>query len=130
MTEEGLDHVVKVVAGAARDADDCRELLMMLGLLEKPRRRRGRPRTEREHGDAAKYKQGCRCEKCRAANTRKYSDRRQQAKTDPSRADRAGHGKTSTYKNHSCRCRPCCVAHTEQIKAYKAKRRERERVAG
>lgn len=119
----------KALAGSARDATECRDLLMMLGLLEKPKRKRGRPRKEFDHGEFGRYSQGCRCDECRAANSERCGARRQQAKTDPSRADRAGHGKASTYKNHSCRCKECCAAHSQQMKEYKAARRARERAA-
>lgn len=123
-------HVAGVVAAASRDADDCRELLLMLGLIEKPKRKRGRPRIERDHGDPRKYKQGCRCEKCQAANTAKYRTWRNEGRTEPARADRAGHGKASTYKNHGCRCDLCRAAHSEHMKIYMAARRRAKEETG
>jgi hypothetical protein len=65
--------------------------------------------TER-HGTAGQYQKGCRCADCRAANTANCRRQREARKADPSRADRAGHGKTTTYRNYLCRCEECRTA--------------------
>jgi hypothetical protein len=112
------------VAAHAKDADDCRELLAMLGITPpEPKRGRGRPRGEYEHGTPAKYSQGCRCTKCRDANTARCRSQQRRRVSDPEGADRAGHGKASTYQNYGCRCRPCTDANSAKSTAYKARRR-------
>lgn len=118
------------VAAHAEDADDCRQLLAMLGIaLPEPKRGRGRPRGEYEHGDPAKYTQGCRCAECRDANAARCRSQQRRRVSDPEGADRAGHGNASTYQNYGCRCRPCTDANTAKSLAYKARRRERAAMA-
>ncbi|MEV4246996.1 hypothetical protein AB0J63_26730 [Streptosporangium canum] len=115
------------VADHARDADDCALLLDMLGLL--PEKSREAQQKLMEHqgggrGSFSAYLGGCRCNACRAANAAVRQRDRQRAKADPRRADRAGHGKDSTYKNHGCRCDACRAAHAAWSSAYKVRRRQ------
>lgn len=67
------------------------------------------------HGKRATYLAGCRCRSCRAANTAMCRQRVVRSVADPSRADRAGHGKASTYSNHGCRCGACKAAHSARM---------------
>lgn len=128
------------VADRAADAGDCRQLLDALGLLAEPgllvapgptlpRAKVGRPPVNHGHGHHATYIKGCRCAKCRTANTAWCAEKRKLSAADPSRADRAGHGKTSTYKNHNCRCPLCTAANTADCTAYRARQRARKAVA-
>jgi hypothetical protein len=117
------------VADRATGPDDLRLLLAMLGLdalAPKPTRRPGRPPVDHGHGDYRTYKKGCRCAACRDAHRNYCAGQRSVRKQEPSSADRAGHGKPSTYKNHGCRCTPCSKANTADVAAYRARRRERE----
>lgn len=119
-----------VVAAHAKNADDCRELLDMLGITPpKPKRRHGRPRVDHGHGDHRTYQNGCRCDDCRDAMRLRAAEQRAKRKANPSGADRAGHGKAATYRNHGCRCAECTTAHTADCTAYKARRRERAALA-
>lgn len=113
------------VAAHSTSVAECRELLNMLGLPSKSKRGRGRPRGVYECGDARKYAQGCRCTDCRAGHAERHREQQQRRVSDPKAADRAGHGKASTYQNYGCRCRPCTEANTAKSLAYKAQRRER-----
>lgn len=118
--------VMLTVAAHARDADDCRELLAMLGITPpKPKRSPGRPSVDRGHGAPSTYKKGCRCAACRDANRLHHAELRAKWKTDPSGADRAGHGRASTYKNHGCRCVECKAANRADCAERRARRRER-----
>ncbi|WP_413102275.1 hypothetical protein [Streptomyces sp. Inha503] len=114
-----------VVADHSRDAADCRQLLEALGLAEPAPKRRGRPRGEYGHGIPARYSQGCRCKECTAAFTASAREWRARVRQDPSAADRAGHGKASTYKNYACRCSPCVAANTDRCRAQRAARKAR-----
>lgn len=119
------------VADHARDADECRELLDMLGLTPAPEPKRlGRPTVNRGHGDYRTYRKGCRCDACREDHNRQSSEDRRERAKDPSAADRAGHGNPSTYKNYACRCEPCTTAHTAYLAAGRARRRARAAVGG
>lgn len=112
------------VADHARDADDCRELLDMLGLAPKaPKRKPGRPPVDHGHGDYRTYAKGCRCDKCRDAQRERCAEARARRAADPTSADRAGHGKASTYKNHGCRCTACSKANTADVLAFKRRKR-------
>lgn len=122
--------VLLVVADHARDADDCRLLLDMLGITApKPKRKPGRPPVDHGHGDHRTYHKGCRCNDCREANRAYQAELRARRHNDPYSADRAGHGKSSTYRNHACRCDECTAAHTADCNAYRARRRARSVVA-
>lgn len=116
------------VADKAQSVADCRELLDMLGLLPEDR---SVPDTSvvgvdlgLGHGRFRMYLAGCRCNPCRAKNAEMKRKARAKAQGDPSRADRAGHGKANTYKNHGCRCAACCEAHSLWMRNYQARRRE------
>ena len=114
------------VAAHSRDAADCRHLLAMLGLTPPtPKRKPGRPTVDHGHGDHRTYAKGCRCDDCRDAHRARCANRREARAADPAAADRAGHGKASTYKNYGCRCEPCSRANTAVVTAYKARRRAR-----
>ncbi|MDX2841445.1 hypothetical protein PV377_21135 [Streptomyces ipomoeae] len=117
------------VAAHAKNADDCRQLLDMLGITPAAPKRRGRPRGEYGHGHPTRYAQGCRCTECRAANAERQRVQQRRRIGDPEAADRAGHGNASTYQNYGCRCRPCTEANTAKSLAYKARRRERAALA-
>jgi hypothetical protein len=102
------------VAGHARDADDLRLILDILGLrpAHVPAPPVVKPLPEiRVHGRMRAYMAGCRCAECRAKNAAERRKHRARSKADPFRADRAGHGKANTYKNHDCRCDACREAH-------------------
>jgi hypothetical protein len=43
---------------------------------------------------------------------------------DPTGADRAGHGKRSTYVNWFCRCLPCRAASSNAQRAQRERRKE------
>lgn len=62
---------------------------------------------EGRHGHANTYKNGCRCDACREANRVYQASANSRRAADPSLADRAGHGRASTYINYRCRCTPC-----------------------
>lgn len=118
------------VAAHARNADDCRQLLAALGITPpQPKRKPGRPAVDHGHGDHRTYQKGCRCDACRDAARLHHIAMRAKWKADPASADRAGHGKASTYKNHGCRCEACTAANTADVKAYKARRRQRAALA-
>lgn len=119
-----------IVASCARDVAECRELLAMLGLAAPERKRKpGRPSVDHGHGDHRTYNKGCRCGDCREAFRLYCVEARARWRADPSSADRAGHGKPSTYKNYGCRCASCTAANTADVNAYKARRRQRVALA-
>ncbi|MGW1615733.1 hypothetical protein ACWCQZ_41055 [Streptomyces sp. NPDC002285] len=123
-------NVLLAVAARSRDADDCRQLLDMLGIaLPKPKRRPGRPSVDHGHGDHRTYHKGCRCDGCREAFRVYAAGLRAKWRADPSSADRAGHGKSTTYRNHACRCDACREANRIAINEYRARRRERAALA-
>ncbi|MGW4796138.1 hypothetical protein ACWEPC_27330 [Nonomuraea sp. NPDC004297] len=68
------------------------------------------------------YLAGCRCGLCRAKNAAERRKQRARSKADPYRADKAGHGKANTYKNHDCRCDACKTAHTCWTAEHKARK--------
>lgn len=118
------------VASRAQDVDDCRLLLAMLDItLPRLKRGPGRPQVDYGCGDHRTYAKGCRCDDCRAANVERCRRQQERRVSDPEAADRAGHGKASTYQNYDCRCRPCTEANSAKSVAYKAQRRERAALA-
>lgn len=118
------------VAAHAHDANDCRLLLDMLGITPpKPKRKPGRPSVEHGHGDHRTYHKGCRCDACREAFRLYAAELRAKWRSDPSYADRAGHGKATTYRNHGCRCAKCTTAHSAECSAARARRRARAALA-
>lgn len=112
------------VADRAKNADDCRQLLEALGLVEPQPKRRGRPPVDHGHGHPATYQKGCRCDDCREANRNRCAEDRKARTGDPAAADRAGHGKASTYRNYNCRCSKCSKANTANVNAYRARKRQ------
>jgi hypothetical protein len=118
--------VTLVVASHARDAAECREFLAMLGLsVPKKKRKPGRPSVDHGHGHRLTYYKGCRCADCREAYRVYAASLRAKWRRDPSSADRAGHGKSTTYRNHACRCEACREANRVATNEYRARRRER-----
>lgn len=114
------------VAAHAHDAAECRELLGMLGIIpQKSKRRPGRPSANCGHGDHRAYQKGCRCDDCRNAYRLYAASLRAKWQDDPTSADRAGHGKASTYRNHGCRCTKCTEANRADCAARRDRRRER-----
>lgn len=118
-------------ASRSHDAADCRQLLDALGLLgiERIKPQRGRPRKTYDHGQAGMYARGCRCQECKDANARRCRQQRQDRAANPAAADRAGHGKASTYNNYGCRCEKCTRANAARSLAYKTARRAKARAA-
>lgn len=108
------------VADRAHDAADCKQLLDMLGLI--PDLMTEEPRDKRKHGTPYTYRTGCHCDQCTAAHTARCRERRANAAKDPARADRAGHGKASTYKNHGCRCDQCREANSASLAEWKRRK--------
>jgi hypothetical protein len=120
-----------VVADRARDADDCRLLLAMLGLAApEPKRRKGRPPVDHGHGDYRTYGKGCRCAECREAQRVRGIEQRAKWAQNPEAADRAGHGKPSTYKNYRCRCEQCSKANSADVAAFRRRKSRAEALAG
>lgn len=75
------------------------------------------------HGHVNTYKAGCRCSACREANRVYQSAANARRRLDPSGADRAGHGKRSTYNNYGCRCLLCRVASANAQRDYRERRK-------
>lgn len=75
------------------------------------------------HGHANTYKNGCRCSACREANRVYQSAALARRKADPSLADRAGHGKHTTYVNYGCRCLPCRAANATNMRERRQRRK-------
>ncbi|MCM1974595.1 hypothetical protein [Streptomyces sp. G1] len=122
--------VLLVIAGHARDKEDCRLIMAMLGVTPpKPKRRRGRPPVDHGHGHHRTYYKGCRCADCREAYRQYAATLRDKWRNDPTSADRAGHGKSSTYRNHACRCAACKEANRVEVNEYRARRRQRAALA-
>ena len=77
------------------------------------------------HGATAYVHRRCRCDVCRAANRD-----RMQKQTASMRARLAAgeadvpHGRSSTYRNWGCRCRPCTDAHVAKCREYMQKRNQ------
>ncbi len=118
------------VADHAHDAAECRELLAMLGIaLPAPKRKPGRPPMTHGHGTPYRYLKGCRCDDCRNANRIYQAELRAKWQQDPASADRAGHGKAATYRNHGCRCVSCTVANSADCAERRGRRRERAAMA-
>lgn len=78
--------------------------------------------TTRPHGHATTYKSGCRCPECREANRVYQNAANARRAADPALADRAGHGKATTYINYACRCEPCRAANTRRLRAQRERR--------
>jgi hypothetical protein len=76
------------------------------------------PRPPLKHGVRG-YQRGCRCTECRTSHARNQARIRAEREADPSRADRAGHGKRTTYNNYGCRCPECQAAQSQHMRAYR-----------
>lgn len=110
----------RYVAGCARDAADLALLLDALGLTAAD------TRCARPAGPTAASRQpGPRGGMSRMERNALVRERTRQ---DPSRADRAGHGKYTTYINHGCRCEPCCEDHAQYQREYRQRRAIRKAV--
>lgn len=82
------------------------------------------------HGTENKYRRGCRCGECRAANAeRGRRHRAQKANWKASVPDEV-HGTINGYSNYSCRCDDCKAANTEKKRrAYQERLAFRESLA-
>jgi hypothetical protein len=86
-----------------------------------------------QHGTINAYMHyGCRCEKCRAANTGMVRAQKQKRieilKADPTAAR---HGVRATYVNYGCRCEKCRAANAQASRRASAAwySRNREKVS-
>jgi hypothetical protein len=80
--------------------------------------------TVRRHGRATTYKSGCRCTACRNANRLYQAAANARRAADPALADRAGHGRASTYINYACRCGACRAANARRLRDQRDRRKE------
>lgn len=80
------------------------------------------------------YVRGCRCDECKAANTRRVA--RRQAERRAARVEVGGrpvavaakaHGLVGTYVNHGCRCESCTTAMSRRVQVAKRARMEAAR---
>lgn len=118
------------IASRAAGGDDCRLLLAMLGITGSQRKRgQGRPPVDHGHGHYITYAKGCRCDACRNAHRIDAAERRVRWSSNSVGADRAGHGKASTYRNYGCRCTACSAANSRANKEYRGRRRQRAALA-
>jgi hypothetical protein len=69
----------------------------------------------RTHGTASAYNGGCRCDDCKASHRDRIA-RQKLARKD--KEVTAEHGKVATYRNWSCRCRPCMDAAAATMREY------------
>ncbi|MFD3516286.1 hypothetical protein [Streptomyces sp. NPDC058657] len=74
------------------------------------------------HG-ASRYNSGCRCTTCRAGHAQRIRAAIARRAQDPAAADRAGHGKATTYNNYACRCTPCTRAQTAAVLERRARKK-------
>lgn len=66
---------------------------------------------------------GCRCDECKAANTKRI--RRRLHERDASTLPPEAHGKYTTYTNWRCRCEACVLAGSEKnAEAYRRRKLE------
>ncbi|NUQ95345.1 MAG: hypothetical protein HOY79_01845 [Streptomyces sp.] len=77
------------------------------------------------HGHVNAYKNGCRCPECREANRVYQNAANARRSAAPALADRAGHGKRTTYVNYACRCDACCAASSAEQREQRERRKER-----
>lgn len=92
-----------------------RNTLWAWGLRAIPQERKPR------HGTATEYNAGCRCKECRAANTRRVSERK--SRLNPAYAP---HGTASGYVNWNCRCDACKDAGSAANSARRLRREARQ----
>jgi hypothetical protein len=116
LTQQERDAATQLIHRQAANTEDAQLLLDALGLAD----------LEPEHGTHARYQSGCRCEDCREANRVRCLEYRRRAAANPAVADRAGHGRASTYKNLGCRCTPCREAGMAHQAKTRAARRTRQ----
>ncbi len=62
------------------------------------------------HGTLARYRRGCHCAECTAANTAYVRDQRNKREARVRAGATVPHGTASGYKNYGCRCEPCRAA--------------------
>ncbi|RSS92501.1 hypothetical protein EF919_18385 [Streptomyces sp. WAC02707] len=74
------------------------------------------------HGHVNAYKSGCRCDACREANRVYQAASNKRRAADPALADRAGHGRASTYINYACRCDACKAANSQRLREQRDRR--------
>ena len=77
-----------------------------------------------EHGTCSRYDAGCRCARCRAANTARHHEIRERRRRALATAA-VTHGCASTYRNWGCRCEPCHQAALAGAALARAARRAR-----
>lgn len=65
------------------------------------------------------YVQGCRCGKCKRANT----DYQRMANARRAQRKPRVHGTPSSYANYNCRCPECRVAHSRAMRLTYQKRK-------
>ncbi|MFC8490681.1 hypothetical protein ACFUJU_07725 [Streptomyces sp. NPDC057235] len=65
------------------------------------------------------------CAECRAAHSAHQRRRIAERAADPAAADRAGHGKATTYCNYGCRCPACAEANSRKCREARARRKAR-----
>lgn len=70
-----------------------------------------------EHGSFRGYQKGCRCEKCRLANSERHY--RNKERRTQRLAELRVHGTTSSYTNWNCRCDLCREAWLEHMETRK-----------
>lgn len=78
----------------------------------------------RVHGTLARYKSGCKCEECRAANAEYVFRTRRGLPGKPrsNQYDESEHGNRSKY-GEGCRCVLCKIAHSQYQAGYAAGQR-------
>jgi hypothetical protein len=91
------------------------------------RRRRGLPDGDPRHGTTNAYDNfGCRCDACKAANTRVLAQRKAARLARGLAPDDPRHGTDNGYRNWGCRCAPCTIAATNDSYVTLRRRRARE----
>lgn len=82
------------------------------------------PKKPIQHGTGNGYKyHGCRCDDCRAANTREMNELRNRDKPVPPNS----HGTTAGYQYYRCRCEKCLIHWRLRQQEYNRKYREDHR---
>lgn len=100
----------RYVASSAKDADDAKLLLQMLGLIETPPSRCSSPSVNN-------YNKGrCSCDGCRAAAVERQTEGRRSGRYY--QGEPKVHGTWSTYCNYRCRCAPCKAAASARRRQY------------
>jgi len=74
--------------------------------------------------DLRRYRAGCRCDICRAANNAYHTGLRRNRRNRLASAS-VQHGKAQTYSNWGCRCARCGAAWSEQLKKQRKSRLSR-----